>query len=455
MLSIAQVGTTDEGGGAAGVAAGLMRGYAARGHRVWHVVGRKSSGDPNVMVLPDEDRWPYRATGYTAVQAVLRGLAGRHPDRGFGMLSRSLRLATHPRALIAKLQGQEDFDFAGTAGLLDQLGAAPTVIHGHNLHGGFFDLRALAALSARVPTVLTMHDMWLLTGHCAHSLDCDRWQTGCGQCPDLRLEPAVRRDATAENWHRKRAIYASSRLRVATPSRWLHDKVAASMLGPHLQELRIIPNGVDTSVFRPADRARVRDALGLPVDGHIVLLTTGSRGSMWKDDATLRAAMSKLAATPATAGTLFVAVGRESAVTMAGGARTRSIPFQHDQRVMAQYYQAADLYLHAARADTFPLAVLEALACGTPVVATAVGGVPEQIKAVSMSERSATAIGDGTGMLVPPADGARMAAAVEALLADAAARRQMSANAIADVVARFDREQQVTAYLDWFSEIVK
>ena len=93
MLAIAQVGATDEGGGAAAVAAGLMRGYAARGHRVWHVVGRKHGRDRNVMVLPDDDRLPFRAAGYTAVQALLRGLAGRYPDRGFGLLSRTLRLA--------------------------------------------------------------------------------------------------------------------------------------------------------------------------------------------------------------------------------------------------------------------------------------------------------------------------------------------------------------------------
>jgi len=444
-LAIAQIGTIDEGGGAATVARGLMRGYAARGHRVWHLVGRKCSDDPDVRLIPDDDRWPLRLSGYTALQNGLRRLTGRFPGRGLGLISRLLRLATHPGAAVSQLRGIEDFDFPATERLLDRLEPAPDLLHGHNLHGGFFDLRALASLSVRVPTVLTLHDMWLLTGHCAHSLDCDRWRTGCGSCPALHLDPAIRRDATAGNWKRKQAVYAKSRLHVATPSQWLRDKVEASMLAPAIKSLRVIPNGVDTSVFRPADRPAVRQMLDLPDGTFVVLLTTGTKGSMWKDDVMLRETMRRVSERQPAQPILFVTVGRESAVTHLGAAKTRSIPSQRDSVTMARYYQAADLYLHAAVADTFPLAVMEAMACGTPVVATAVGGVPEQIRST----------GDATGVLVPRGDSAAMAAAVDALLRDARARARLGANAAADVLARFTLDRQVDAYLDWYAEILE
>lgn len=453
-LAIAQIGTIDEGGGAAAVASGLMRGFASRGHRVWHLVGRKRTNDPNVMVLPDDDRPAFRFSGYTAVQTALHRLAGRHPDRGFGLIARSIRAAAHPQAITARLRGLEDFDFPATARLLDRLPVKPDIVHGHNLHGGYFDLRALASISARVPTVLTLHDMWMLTGHCAHSLDCSRWQTGCGMCPYLRLEPAVRRDATAENWRRKAAIYARSRLFVATPSAWLGDKLLSSMLAPAIAGARVIPNGVDTAVFRPANRAQVRRSLGLPPDTFIALVTTGSRGSMWKDDPTIRETIHRLAERPFTFQVLFIAVGRESAVARTGGAPTRSIPYQRDPAMMARYYQAADLYLHAARADTFPLAVLEALACGTPVVATAVGGIAEQITTVTPAAVRRGAVGAATGVLVAPGDSAEMAEGVEAVLAHDDARGQLAANGVADVGARFTLDRQVEAYLDWYREII-
>ena len=74
----------------------------------------------------------------------------------------------------------------------------------------------------------------------------------------------------------------------------------------------------------------------------------------------------------------------------------------------ASPWGAADLYLHATKADSFPNAVLESLACATPVVATAVGGVPEQIK-------------DGqTGFLVPPNAPGALTRAIQTLLDDLA-----------------------------------
>jgi glycosyltransferase involved in cell wall biosynthesis len=164
--------------------------------------------------------------------------------------------------------------------------------------------------------------------------------------------------------------------------------------------------------------------------------------------------MARLSDQPATADVLFLAVGRESAVSGAGQARTRSIPFQHDPRVMAQFYQAADLYLHAARADTFPLAVLESMACGTPVIATAVGGIPEQIEAATPEDVREGRVGDATGMLVAKGDAARMAQSVTALLAGGHVRATLGANAAARVRSSFDVRRQVGAYLDWFQELV-
>src|SRR5207248_4324578 len=137
--------------------------------------------------------------------------------------------------------GREDFHFPGTRRLLTLTAERPDVVHAHNLHGGYFDLRALPSLSAQVPLILTLHDAWMLSGHCAHSFDCERWRTGCGHCPDLTIFPAIERDATAYNWRRKRSIYSKSKLYISAPSRWLMQRVEDSTLQLGAKECRVIP----------------------------------------------------------------------------------------------------------------------------------------------------------------------------------------------------------------------
>ena len=115
--------------------------------------------------------------------------------------------------------------------------------------------------------------------------------------------------------------------------------------------------------------------------------------------------------------------------------------FQNDAEA-GNYYRAADLYLHPARADTFPNAVLEALASGTPVVATSVGGIPEQL----LPE---------TGILVPAGDPAALAQALVTYLSDPQLRAQSGAKAAEDAAHRFDSKRHAAAYLEWYAEIVE
>jgi glycosyltransferase involved in cell wall biosynthesis len=440
-LKILQVGTVETGGGAAAIAGALHRGYRARGCVSRQAVGQKTSRDPAVVVIPDDDRPAARASGYAAVQRALRGLAARHPGHGWGLIRRTLRRVTHPRVSREEREGIEDFEFPGSHHVLTLVPDAPDVLHCHNLHGGYFDLRALAPLSHRVPTALTLHDAWLLSGHCAHSLGCDRWITGCGSCPDLRLYPAVQRDATAENWRRKQAVFAASRLYVATPSRWLADRVRRSMLAPAMVDLRVIPHGVDLSVFKPGDRTALRAELGLAANAAVVLLTAGSHYSVWKDRRTMSTVVGTVSARMPGREIVFLALEDSGGPTIAAASNVRCVGHQHRPSDVARFHQVADVYLHATRADTFPTAVLEALACGTPVVASNVGGLPEQI----------VSAGEVTGVLV--SDASSMTDALIALLDAPATRRAMGENASRDARRRFDEQRQVDDYLAWYREI--
>jgi len=443
---ILQVNSGDRGSGAGKVCWNLFNAYRRLGYPSYLAVGQKDTSDPDVRELPRVDLdtawarlWIRMSESLQPVEAKLR--------RGAGPLRRMLHEFATPAHVLNDWQGIEDFDFPGSWKLLDLWPERPALVHCHTLHIGYFDLRVLPWLSRQLPVVLTLHDAWHLSGHCAHSLDCERWKTGCGHCPDLTLHPRVLRDETAYNWRRKQEIYGESRLFVATPSKWLMRKVEQSMLASGAVELRVIPNGVDLSVFRPGDREIARKQLDLPLEANIMLFVTpwgrAHDKHGYKDYPTMRGAAALVAERLGGKPLLFLTVGETAPREFAGRAELRFVPLQEDPSLVARYYQAADIYVHATTAETSSLAVAEAMACGSAVVATDVGGIPELVE-------------DGrTGRLVPLGDEMTMATRIEELLLDESKLRAMGRNAAETARRRFDLNHQVSAYLQWYSEILE
>jgi glycosyltransferase involved in cell wall biosynthesis len=460
-LRILQVSPSDSIGGGHIIPWNLFRSYRARGYSSWMAVGRKLSRDSDVLKIPNRELQGGWCRFWLTVGDRLKSFDGR--VRGAWRVGDLARGLAEPRRWLDEHRGFEDFHFPGSRQLLTLAPKLPDIVHFHNLHGGYFDLEALPRLSRELPVVLTLHDAWLLSGHCAHSFDCERWKIGCGHCPDLNIYPAIRRDATAYNWRRKRDIYAQSRMYVSTPSEWLMRKVEQSVLAPAVVEARVIPNGMDLSVFHPADKQAVRVALGIPQDTRVLLfIANGIRRNIWKDYQTMRTAIALFSERFKGRDILFIALGEDAPAEPIGQAEVRFVPYQKNAELVARYYQAADLYLHAARAETFPNTVLEALACGIPVVATAVGGIPEQVKGLEAVEgQSQTAKlnrydkSEATGILVPAGDAAGMAVGIERLLEADLLRHQMSENAAKDARERFDLERQVDDYLEWYEELAQ
>ena len=227
-MRVLQVNLLDGRGGAAQVAWNLHCAYRARGLSSYIAVSRKLGGDQDVLEIPHEKYKPAYTRYLFRLGRKLETLSVQGPRIGLGRLGGYLVWLSEGAARLEVYRGREDFYAPGTKHLLELFKAPVNILHLHNLHKdwntdrrSYFDLRALPWLSRRVPVVLTLHDAWLLSGHCAHSMGCERWITGCGTCPDLDSYPALRRDGTAYNWKRKQAIFAQSRLYVTTPSQWL------------------------------------------------------------------------------------------------------------------------------------------------------------------------------------------------------------------------------------------
>jgi glycosyltransferase involved in cell wall biosynthesis len=428
---ILHVNTLDSGGGAAQLASNLLEGCQAAGYRAWMAVRQKTSENDQIFTISnDTHRHPWAKL----CNALIRKSGGNRLARACG----------RPWSTARVLMGHEDFDFPGTWKLLEDAPEKPDLIHLHNLHGAFFDLRALPRLSRMVPTFVTLHDAWMLSGHCSHCFDCERWRTGCGNCPDLTIYPEVLRDTTAYNWRRKQKIYAQSRLHIAAPCRWLMDKLNASMLAPAIASARIIPHGIDLAIFHPGDRGQARKELGLPSGANILMFASkGIRSNTAKDFGMMRRTLEIMGAYSGEKPLIFMAVGEAGVSVTIGNAELRFVPHVGDRATFAKYFHAADIYIHASRAEVWGLSITEAMACGLPVVATNVGGIPDQIA-------------DGqNGFLVEAGNAVEMAERIQRLVANGPLRLEMGRRALERAQGEFSLNRMTHDYLEWYASVLQ
>ncbi|MBS0167010.1 glycosyltransferase [Nitrospira sp. CMX1] len=447
-MRILQISTYEKGGGAEAIAWQLFDQYRQRGHHSLLAVGEKSSDDPQVIPLSHVEQEKAVNASLIHLDNWLAPYEGR--IRGVWRMRHWLQTyVAQPNNWWQARLGRENFNFPESWRLFDLMQDRPDILHCHNLHGGwlprggYFDLSALPWLSREIPTVMTLHDTWMLSGHCAYTLGCDRWKTGCGHCPDLSIYPAIARDATAANWKRKRDIYRESRVYVATPSRWLMRQVEQSILAPAVVEGRVIPNGVDSTVYKPGSRQQAREALGLSQqDMMLLFVANAARSNVFKDYRTIEQCARQVAAQYSNSRITVIVLGDQGDPILYKNGGIQFVPFQRDKRITAQYYQATDVYVHAAKSDTFPNTVLEALACGRPVVATAIDGIPEQIE----EGRS--------GFLVSAGDADAMTGRVIQLLSNEPLRTSMGTTAAAIASRSFGIHRQVQSYLGWYEQIL-
>lgn len=292
-----------------------------------------------------------------------------------------------------------------------------------NTHANFFSHTALPLLSKYRPIVWRLSDMWALTGHCTHSFDCDRWKTGCGSCPILSDYPELRWDTTALLWKIKNSVYSRSDVTVVAPSKWMNGLARQS---PLLSRFAIhqIPNGVDLSIFRPEDKISARSALDLDPDKRIILFSSHLIMNPYKGGAHMQEALDRLSSTGAMTNVLVLIVGRGAEKWYQNSAfEIRRLGHISDDQKLAQVYSAADLFVLPTLADTFPNAVLEAMACGTVPVTFNVGGCPEIVKHLE------------TGYLAAEKDAEDLARGIELLLKDADLRNKLRTQAL-ELVAR-------------------
>ena len=316
----------------------------------------------------------------------------------------------------------------------------PDVISLQWICEGYLQIETLAKLNK--PLVWTLRDMWSFTGGCHYSGNCDRYTISCGACPQLGSSKDC--DLSRWIWQRKAKAWKNLNLTIVALSSWLGKCAHSSSLFKDLR-IEVIPNCIDTNIYKPINRKVAREQLNLPQDKKLILFGAASATSnKRKGFDFLRKALQYLSKS---------GYHDELELVIFGASRPERPPEfgfkEHylgrfgDDLSLALIYSVADVFVAPSIQEAFGNTVLEALACGVPCVGFDIGGIPDMIEHQK------------NGYLVQPFKIEDLARGITWVLENQERHQKLSYRARKKVEQEFALEIPARRYLSLFTEILE
>ncbi len=412
-MKILHVNTSDISGGAARAAYRIHKGLQGIGIESEMLVQSKSSDDKTV-IGPD-----------------------RIIKKGFAMLRPTL-----DSACKKMFSGNSKTIFSPAmlpfSGIPSQIQAiAQDVVHLHWICGGLVQIKELKQIDN--PLIWTLHDMWAFTGGCHYSDGCGRFQQDCGNCPQLNR--SSKNDLSWSILKRKKEAWAKLDITIVTPSKWLAECAKKSSLFKN-RRIEVIQYLLNLNLFNPIDKTTARNIWDLPINKKLILFGAMSATSDYrKGFDLLYEGVKQLDAKWSGNAELVVLGSSEPENPPDFGLPVHYLGRLHDDVSLSLLYSAVDVMVTPSRQDNLPNTVVESLACGTPVVAFDIGGMPDMIE-----HRI-------NGYLAKPFDIKDLAAGINWVLSDENRHNELCINAREKAVACFDIEKIANQYKRLYQEI--
>jgi glycosyltransferase involved in cell wall biosynthesis len=416
-MNLVMLNTDDSKGGAAIASYRLHRGLRSVGVDSHLLVLNKYTDDPTVIGPVQQSRLQRAITYlYTRREAAFTSLCVEKGGRLFSP-------ARCPDNLARRVAAFE-----------------PDLVHLLWVNSGFMKIETLKRF--KKPVVWTLHDMWPFTGGCHYDDGCGEFRHSCGNCPVLHSERE--QDISRQVWERKRRSWREVPITVVVTSHWMAAMAKASSLFRD-RRIEVIPNGIDTDKYKPLDKHWARLACGLPHDKYLILFSAFTATSdKRKGNHLLVPALQKLALEGWAEKAELLVIGASAPQNPPDlGMKVHFMGHLQDEISQVLLYSAADVTVAPSVQENLSNTVMESLACGTPVVAFNIGGMPDMI-----DHR-------GSGYLAEPYEIDDLANGIKWVLEDNARRDLLCRHARETTVERYALKAVANRYRALYSDILE
>lgn len=315
----------------------------------------------------------------------------------------------------------------------------PDIINLHWTNAAFMQIETIAKL--KKPIIWTLHDMWAFTGGCHYSGECDRYIANCGICP--QLGSSHRWDLSHWVWQRKIKAWKGLNLTIISPSVWLAKCAKSSSLFKDLR-IEVIPNGLDTQVYRPIQKSIARQLLNLPQDKKLILFgSLQATSDPRKGFNLLQSALQKLSISGWKDKLEVVIFGSSQPENPPNfGFKSHYLGTFNDDLSLALVYSIANVFVLPSIQENLANTVMEAIACGIPCVAFNIGGMSDMIEHHK------------NGYLAQPYKIEDLAQGIDWVLENEERSQKLSQYCRDKAEQEFTLEIQARQYISLFSEII-
>jgi glycosyltransferase involved in cell wall biosynthesis len=425
MFRIVQVNTKDVSGGAAIASYRLHRGLVDSGTKCSLIVRHKESTDNTVAC--ETPAKPDLRTDHDYL--ILSVLQERYVNLNRSSVSDTQFSLSFPGHDLGRLAAVRSADIIN--------------LHWVANYQSPFTIGRLLDLGK--PVVWTLHDQWPFTGGCHFSAGCEKYKQDCFPCPQLENDefkvPWLMQKDKQRNLNRKN-------LTIVSPSRWMADCAGKSAV-LRGSRIEVIPNGIETDIFMPIPKPDAKAKMGFEPNGVVILFGSRNLAGLRKGGQELLEAVRQCRIDPGFREGLrrgnirLVCFGSNSGFIAESGLPITSLGYLNSREALVAAYAAADVFVLPSREDNLPNTMLEAMSCGTPVVAFDTGGISE-------------AVVDGlTGRLVEPGNVAEMAEVIVSMASQGELRSSMGAASRKTILESFSVEVQVKGYLRLFHTLLR